>query len=126
MELAPANVVCSFEVTYDSPSLHVGMSVYDDSGASPVLVSGPSVMAHVGNNTYRAKYTPDLDKLYVIIKAVYTDSGLTTLDDNYAQGSESIVSRDIGGGSSVASAGCDVVGIVDNNSQVVGLVICQS
>lgn len=126
MELAPANVSCSFEVTYDSPSLHVGMSVFDDSAGSPVLVLGPIAMAHVGNNTYRAKYTPGLNKLYVIIKAVYTDVGLTIVDDNYSQGSESVVSRDLSGGGGGGSGGCYVVGRVDNNNQVVGQVVCEN
>ncbi len=124
MEIAPVSVACSFEVTYDSPSLHVGMSVYDDSGVSPVLVSGPSAMAHVVGNTYRAKFTPPAERPYIIFKAVYTDSGLTVLDDNYSQGSESIIAQSTGGASTSNSTGCSVVGVIDSNQSVVGLVNC--
>lgn len=119
MELAPARVSLSFEVTFDSPSLDVGMSVYDDSGEEPELVSGPSAMALVVGNTYRGKFTAADGKSYIIIKAVYTDDTFEELNSDYAAGSESIVTQVIGGDPPTEN----VVGYVDA-SEVVGLVNC--
>ena len=67
MQLAPADVELSFEVTFDSPTLDVGMSVYDDSGALPVLLLSPFPMVRVapGLNTYRGKFTPENGKSYI-------------------------------------------------------------
>jgi hypothetical protein len=95
MEFVPPGSPCSFEVTFDSPSLPVAMSVYDDSGLTPVLIQGPSAMDVVAGNTYRAKFTPSQGKSYIIIKSVYTDGTFTTLDTDYASGSESVICLDI-------------------------------
>lgn len=123
MELAPAGVALTFEVTFDSPSLHVGMSVYDNSGANPVLVSGPSVMTNVVGNTYQGKFTPNLPKPYIIFKAVYTSSALLTLDPNYSQGSESIIAQVFSQPTS-NSTGCTIVGLIVPNNEVVGFIKC--
>ena len=123
MELAPQGAVCSFEVTYDSPSLHVGMSVYDDSGLTPVLVQGPTAMLNVVGNTYRAKFTPPAERPYIIFKAVYTDVDLTTLSPDYSQASESIVGQVFSSPTS-NSTGCNVVGLIDPNNDVVGVIQC--
>lgn len=117
MELAPAGVSLSFEVTYDRNDLHVGMSVYDDSGVAPVLVSSPAAMLNVVGNTYRGKFTATEGKSYIIFKAVYTDSSLTTLSDDYSQASESIKAEFLNG-----SSGCYVVGLVDNDETVIGVI----
>lgn len=122
MELAPGGVVLSCEVTFDQNDLHVGMSVYDDTGADPVLILGPFAMDLVAINTYRGKFTGVVGHNYIVIKAVYTDIGLTMIDTNYSQGSESIVAQSLSGGST--STGCEVVGLVDNNPAVVGYVVC--
>lgn len=95
MNIAP-NVECTFEVTFDSPSLSVAMSVYDTSGISPVLVSGPAAMTSVVGNTYIGKFTPVNPKEYLIFKAVYTDGTLTTLSPDYSQSSESIIAQTTG------------------------------
>lgn len=129
MELAPAGVSLSFEVTFDRADLHVGMKVYDDSGSSPVLVDGPIAMALVSGYTYRAKFTPPFARSYIIIKSVYTSSGMTVLDGDYSQGSESIKAEFLNGASGcdvvgVIEANNDVIGLVDNNNTVVGLVEC--
>lgn len=122
MELVPAGVSLSFEVTFDSPGLSVGMSVYDTSGSSPVLVQGPTLMALVFENTYSAKFIAVATKTYVIVKAVYTDSSLATVDSNYAQGSESIIAEVLSGG---GSGGCgELVGYVYGNDTLIGLVVC--
>lgn len=111
MELAPSGVPLSFEVTFDSPSLDVGMKVFDDTGSVPVPVTGGVVaMLHVYGNTYRAKFTGEEDKSYIIIKSVYTDNTFTDLDTDYAAGSESIVVQDLTPSSS--SCDCSVVGFV--------------
>ena len=124
MELAPANVSLSFEVTYDRDDLFVGMSVYDDSGLSPVLIQGPSAMLNVVGNTYRGKFVADPEKSYIIFKAVYTDETFLTLSPDYSQASESIRSEIIGSGGSSTVGGCPIIGLVDNNNEIIGLVNC--
>lgn len=94
MEFTQSGVPLSFEVTYDSPSLFVGMAVFDDSGASPSLVS-LIPMDNFYGNTYRAKFTPSAGKSYLFNKSVYTDGSYDTIDSDYSQGSESIRSEDI-------------------------------
>jgi hypothetical protein len=121
MEIAPADLPCSFEVTFDRNDLNVGMSVYDDTGVTPVLVQGPSAMALVVDYTYRAKFTPLNGRSYIIIKAVYTDNTLSVLDSNYSQGSESIIAQQLSGGS---SGGCSIVGYVNQTQTIVGYVNC--
>jgi hypothetical protein len=120
MEFAPAGVSLSFEVTFDRNDLFVGMSVFDDSGSLPVLLLSPFAMLNVVGNTYRGKFAnPEPGKSYIIFKAVYTDDTFTELDNNYSQGSESIKAEYLNNAS-----GCAVVGFVDNNNTVVGLVNC--
>ena len=119
MELAPAGVSLSFEVTYDSPSLYVAMSVYDDSGVSPVLISGPSAMLNWAGNSYRGKFTANPGISYLILKAVYTDGTFTTLSSNYSQGSESIKSEYL----QDTIGNCSIIGFI-NNTEIIGLVNC--
>lgn len=119
MELAPSGIPLSFEVTFDEPDLDVAMTVYDDTGAEPVLLLSPFAMTLVYGNTYRGKFTPAYGKSYIIIKAVYTDGTFGTLDENYAQGSESLIA--------LYSAAANVetlVGIVDSDETISGQVIC--
>jgi hypothetical protein len=123
MEVAPAGVSLSFEVTYDSPSLYVGMSVYDDSGASPVLIQGPTAMSIVVGNTYRAKFIGDANKPYVIVKRVYTNVGMTVVDPNYSAGSESIYCEDAGSSGGILSDN-DVIGFIDTSTELIGFVSC--
>lgn len=118
MELAPAGIPLSFEVTYDRDDLNVGMSVYDDTGSVPVLLLSPFAMLLVAGNTYRGKFTPQNGKSYIIIKAVYTDDTLTTVDEDYGQGSESIYSQYL------TQPVQSVVGLVDDNEPILGLVEC--
>lgn len=79
----------SFEMTYDNPSLFVGLSIYDDSGASPVLIQSPALMQNVVGNMYRGKFSPTFGKTYLVFKAVYTDALMTVLNTDYSTGSES-------------------------------------
>lgn len=119
MELAPAGVPLSFEVTFDQPGLHVAMSVYDDSGVSPVLLLSPFAMTLVHGNTYRGKFTGEHGKNYIVIKAVYTDGTFMTLSPDYSQGSESVVARDLN-----PITPQPVVGVIENLGAVVGVVEC--
>lgn len=123
MELAPSGVPLTFEVTFDRDDLFVGMSVYDNSGVNPVLVSGPAIMSSVVGNTYQGKFTAPLPRPYIIFKAVYTDEELTTLSEDYSQGSESIIAQSLPQPTS-NSAGCSVVGIISNENDVIGQVRC--
>lgn len=109
MQLVPPNVALSFEVTYDSSTLPVAMSVFDTSGGSPVLVAGPDAMTVLpGTNTYYGKFTATPTKNYVIVKAVYTDEDFTDFDPLYSQGSESIVASFVV--NEAQSSGCAVIG----------------
>lgn len=120
MEFVPAGVPLSFEVTFDSPDLDVAMTVYDDTGADPVLLLSPFAMVLVYGNTYRAKFTPANGKSYIVIKGVYTNDAFEDLDPNYSQGSESLYAQYAGS----SPGGCDVVGIVDETCDVIGVVDC--
>lgn len=125
MELAPAGVTCSFEVTFDSGELNVAMSVYDTTTGSAILISGPTAMINIpGTNTYWKSFTPTVQRSYIIFKAVYTDDTFETLDTDYSQGSESIIAEDIGASPSGNSGGCNIVGLVIPNDPIVGLVVC--
>ena len=108
MQLVPAGQALSFEVTYQQNNLPVAMSVYDDSGPTPIRIVAPFAMALVGGNTYRGKFTPEAGKSYIIIKAVYTDDSFTTLDEDYGQGSESIFALNVS-----TPQGCQVIGWVE-------------
>lgn len=121
MELVPAGVALSFEVTFDRGDLDVAMSVYDDSGADPVLLLSPFAMELVaaGLNTYRGKFTPENGKSYIVIKAVYTDDTFEELDDGYSQGSESVYAQNM-----TTITPDSVVGYVENTGAVVGVVEC--
>ena len=90
MQFVSTDAELSFEMTLDSPSLFVGLSVYDDSGPTPVLLSTTQMINVVGN-MYRGKFTPTFGKTYLIYKAVYTDVLLNVLNTDYNSGSESVV-----------------------------------
>lgn len=93
MNLLPANEKLVFEVTYDSPLLYVAMSVYDVTGGSPSLVSGPSPMTVPAGNTYIAPFVAQILKKYLVLKAVYTDGTFTTFHPDYPQSSETFTSE---------------------------------
>ncbi len=88
MYIAQAGSICSFEVTFD-PGLFVAMTIYNDSGASPAVVIGPTAMLNVVGGMYRGKFTPNANTNYLVYKAVYTDGTFTTLSPDYNTGSES-------------------------------------
>lgn len=117
MEYAPAGVPLSFSTSLDSPSLSVGMTVYDDSGSSPVVQVATFAMTYVALNTYRGKFTALAGKNYIIVKAVYTDGTFTTLNNSYVPESETIVAQDF-------NTSQPVIGLVSDPNPVVGLVNC--
>lgn len=123
MELVPAGIELSFDVTFNADDLNVGMLVYDTTSVSPVLISGPTAMSLVAINTYVGKFTPVQNKAYVIIKAVYTDDTLMVVDTDFSQGSEAIFAQVIGGGGSGPSSD-SVIGYVISDETLVGVVNC--
>ena len=124
MEIAPAGIQLTFEVTFSDSDLPVAMSVYDVTGDSPDLVQGPTAMTNIsGTNTYTGTFTPSLGESYVIVKGVYTDDTYTALDPDYAQGSESIIALNQGDGGSISTS-CAVIGIVEPNPTIIGIVQC--
>lgn len=92
--LLPANVSSSFVTSGNSPSLFVGLSVYDNSGGNPVLVSGPTRMTNFAGNAYQGKYTTDIGN-FLVLMAVYTDSSLTTLMPGYEQDVVAVTSMNL-------------------------------
>lgn len=117
--LLPANVPSSFVTSGNSPSLFVGMSVYDNSGSNPALVSGPTRMTNFAGNAYEAKYTPAVGN-FLVLMAIYTDSSLTTLMPGYEQDVTTITAIDMAFNVPVNS----VVGYVDPQEDVEGVVNC--
>lgn len=85
----------SFEVTFDLPGLPVAYKIFDDSGASPVLIVGPAAMLNFEGPSYRGRFTAPLAKNYLIKKAVYTDGTFAAKDPNYAESSEAVQAVDI-------------------------------
>ena len=90
MRLLTAGVKNGLEVTFDSPSLFVGLQVFTVSGGVPTAQGAVLPMANVpGSNTYLTTFTPVDAIEYLFLKRVYTDDTYTTLDDSYQTGSES-------------------------------------
>jgi hypothetical protein len=117
--LVPAGVEQSFVTSGNSPSLAIGMSVYDNSGASPSLVHGPTLMTNFVGNSYESKYTFPTGNFLVFI-AVYTDSSLTVLLNGYEEQVEAVSSRPLAFNAPVQS----IVGYVVPNEDVEGEVQC--
>ena len=122
MELAPSGVQLTFEVTYPTSRLPVAMSVYDTTGDTPILVQGPTAMLNVSDtNTYIGNFTAQDNSTYLILKAVYTDDSFEYFNNDYSQGSETIVTSDSGGGGSSTSL-CPLVGYIMPFNTVVGFI----
>jgi len=126
MEQVPAGEVLTFEVTYQSPSLNVGLTIFNTTTGTPILVEGPIAMQNVsGTNTYVANFTGEDGETYLAVKAVYTDDTLTTVDQDFGQGSESFIAVNSGGGGAGGS-GCELVGQIINNNPIVGYIESQN
>lgn len=118
MNFASNEKVLSFEATYDSPSLFVAMSVYDDSGVSPSLIQGPSAMLNFAGNSYRGKFTPSFGKTYLIFKAVYTDGTYITLHPDYAASTETVRCDEV----VVDTAIPEIIGVLKSTGPLKGFV----
>jgi hypothetical protein len=90
LELVPSGVSLPFEVTYSNPGLPVALSVFDITGGQQTLVSGPTAMVNVVDNTYVGYWTALAGHSYLIFKAVYTDTTFDQIDITYSQGTETI------------------------------------
>lgn len=87
--MANVGQALSVEVNY-APTLFVGMTIFDDSGVSPVQLGAILPMLNVISALYRAKYTLPYVGTFIFRKAVYTDGTFTALDPNYSESSESV------------------------------------
>lgn len=81
--LVQAGIPNSFTAVFNNPTpAFVAMSVYDNSGANPVLLLSPVQMGHVNDNAYAGKATLSPGD-YVVFMAVYTDATFTVLDPSF-------------------------------------------
>lgn len=126
MELVIAGVTQRFDVTFepavgDSNPLPVAMSVYDVTNGTPTLVAGPTAMTIVpSTNSYFGGFAPILNHSYLILKAVYQDGTFAAFDDEYTQGSETILA--IANPSTPLNPPSvrSIIGIVNNTGQCNG------
>lgn len=82
--LVPAGIPVNFTAVFNAPTpSRVALSVYDDTGLTPVLLLSPVQMNQVSDNVYSGKFTPQAGKLYVVFMAVYTDATFTVLDNSF-------------------------------------------
>lgn len=125
MEMVQAGISIPLEVSFDSPLLYVGLVVYEVTTGTPVKVAGPTAMPLVYDTTYFGVFTPNLNKSYVAVKAVYTDDTLTTLDSNYRPGSESFVAAELGGSGGGGSSLGEIIGIILPSPTLVGIIGCS-
>lgn len=81
------------EVTYDQPSLNVGLTVSKWTGSAWVQVGVTTAVPDTGtgSNTYGATFTPADNSLYLVELAVFTDNTFTTYQDGYLASSRSFV-----------------------------------
>lgn len=92
--------------------------VYAPSGAE---VSGsPVALPHVANGLYQADDLPMPDQIYVFAQyRVYTDSGFSTLDNNYGIGSD-IFEKSVLASAPAAEIVTDIVGEVNDEDKILG------
>lgn len=82
--LVPAGVSNTFSAVFPGAvPARVALSVYDDSGESPVLVQDPTLMAEVLNPVYRGKFTPASGIPYIVLMAVYETGAFEDLDTDF-------------------------------------------
>lgn len=105
--LLPAGVSSVFSTCSNSPDLSVGMSVYDLSTGTAVLVQGPTLMENFVGSAYQASFTPLAGKKYVVFMAVYTGEDLETIDDGYDQDTQEVTAM------TLVLPAQSVIGLVD-------------
>lgn len=119
-EVVPG-IALPYEVNFGVQGLlYVAMTVFDESGPSPVLVQGPSPMLNTAGGMYRAKFTATAGKSYSILKTVYTDGTYTVRDDDYAEGSETIYGKADPAAAQLAIT--DLTGVVSDIDELTGTV----
>lgn len=110
--ILPAGIPVNVSACFDgATAANVAMSVYDDSGTSPSLLSGPTLMTPVVGNAYRAKFTPVGGKLYVIFMGVYTSGAFSSLDPAFSAQQQSLAVQ----AQYTTPPVQDVIGVVDCN-----------
>src|SRR5208282_4134742 len=93
----PSGTPASITVTLDQPGLFVGFKFFDDSGASPVQITGEEGQINgvfpalnFSGVSYRVKLPGTPSKWFIANIAVYTDGTYTTVDTDEPQGDDSI------------------------------------
>jgi len=120
----------SFGVTFDSPDLFVAAKIYDNSGASPVLLATVPMLNFYGNS-YQGSFTQVTPTTLLIQYSCYTDDTYTAINNNEPQGDreEQIVQGAGGGGS---GSGCELIRLICNeellgficDETITGLIEC--
>jgi hypothetical protein len=87
---------------------------------TPVLLATVE-MYSVGNGAYSGSYQGVQNKNYIVQSSVYTDDTFTVLNPAFPPGAESFQCAPIAG-SGGGGASCEVVGIIQNDNQLVGYV----
>jgi hypothetical protein len=118
MTRVPSGVRLNFEATWDAPGLPAAMTVFDDSGVSPVVVQGPTAMLNVISNSYRGFFTPTDGKTYFVFKAIYTDGTFTALDSVHPASTETFIA--LNEQTQLAQPTTDIFGEVDDSTSLDG------
>lgn len=113
----PLNVPALFAVTFDTEN-YVGLQIFKDGEE----VGDPIPMELIYNFTYQAEFTPTEEGNYLVVKSVYVDEALTTLDLTQLPGSETFRASDSGGGGGGGSSGCDLIGLIEESEELVGII----
>jgi hypothetical protein len=96
----PSGLPASIGVTLDAPGLFVGATIWDDSGPTPVQVTGLAGMVGADDgvlpmlnwvgNSYRAQVTGSSGKWYLVQVSTYTDGTYETVSGNEPEGDDEI------------------------------------
>lgn len=114
----------SITVTLETSGLNVGFEVWDDSGVSPVQVTGlPGMINNIlpavnySGSAYRVKI-PSLTplKYYLLHIGVYTNGSFTALTPDEPQGDDSIFFE-----VAVATAPNGVIGVLGRPAGIIGI-----
>lgn len=111
------------EVTF-SPGLSTAfMKVVDITAGLPGTVIATTLMDESLPGTYVAMFVPAVGKFYLLQKAVYTDSGASTLDTDYNPSSETVAGVDSGGGGGGSAPVCnELVGQITDDPRLYGTI----
>lgn len=119
MNQIPAGLSVPFEVTFDSPSLFVGMLPINMSSGAPVPETLVPMTNLAGTNTYYGMFSPAEGTKYIMEKAVYTSGAYSARDAGYASGTESFYATSVagggGGGGSSTPDGVAIVGVLESD-----------